>query len=73
MIRTPRYGRYLDDFTVGAVYAHPWEITVDEGMAALFAASFQDATPTFASRLRPSWCSMRSSTTSTAAGTTPTA
>ncbi|MFO0757389.1 MAG: MaoC family dehydratase [Byssovorax sp.] len=51
MIRTPRYGRYLDDFTVGAVYAHPWEITVDEGMAALFAASFQDATPTFASRL----------------------
>lgn len=51
MIRTPRYGRYLDDFTTGAVYAHPWEVTVDEGMVALFAASFQDATPTFASRV----------------------
>ncbi|AUX39458.1 MaoC family protein [Sorangium cellulosum] len=51
MIRSPRYGRKLDDFTVGAVYAHPWDVTVDEGMLALFAASFQDALPTYASRV----------------------
>lgn len=49
MIRTPRYGRRLDDFEVGAVYHHPWEVTVDDGMLAMFAASFQDATPTYAS------------------------
>jgi 2-methylfumaryl-CoA hydratase len=50
MIHEPRYGRLLDDFVPGDVYAHPWEVTVDEGMLALFAASFQDAVPTYASR-----------------------
>jgi 2-methylfumaryl-CoA hydratase len=50
MLKAPRYGRLLDDFTPGAIYAHPWEVTVDEGMSALFAASFLDATPTYASR-----------------------
>lgn len=50
MLHEPRYGRLLDDFVPGDVYAHPWEVTVDEGMTALFAASFQDATPTYASR-----------------------
>ncbi len=48
-LRTLEHGRFLEDFTVGDVYAHPWEITVDEGMRALFAASFLDATPTYAS------------------------
>src|SRR5262245_52224159 len=50
MIRTPRHGRHIDDFIPGAVYAHPWDVTIDEGMLAFFAASFQDATPTYASR-----------------------
>jgi 2-methylfumaryl-CoA hydratase len=50
MIHEPRYGRLLDDFVPGDGYAHPWEVTVDEGMIALFAASFQDAVPTYASR-----------------------
>ncbi len=50
MIHEPRYGRLLDDFVPGDVYAHPWDVTVDEGMVALFAASFQDAVPTYASR-----------------------
>jgi 2-methylfumaryl-CoA hydratase len=50
MIHEPRYGRLLDDFVPGDVYAHPWEVTVDEGMLALFAASFQCAVPTYASR-----------------------
>jgi 2-methylfumaryl-CoA hydratase len=47
--RTPKYGRLLEDFEVGAVYAHPWEVTVDAGTVALFQASFLDATPTYAS------------------------
>jgi 2-methylfumaryl-CoA hydratase len=50
MIREPRYGRLLDDFVPGDIYAHPWDVTLDEGMLALFAASFQDALPTYASR-----------------------
>lgn len=51
MLRSYRYGRRLDDFTPGAVYAHPWDVTVDEGMLAVFAASFRDALPTYASRV----------------------
>jgi 2-methylfumaryl-CoA hydratase len=51
MIHTPRYGRSLDDFVLGDVYAHPWEMTVDEGTLALFAASFQEAVPTYVSRV----------------------
>ncbi len=49
-VRTNAYGRMLEDFQVGDVYQHPWEVSVDDGMTALFAASFQDAMPTFASR-----------------------
>jgi 2-methylfumaryl-CoA hydratase len=48
-INSPRYGRLLGDFEVGATYAHPWEVTIDDGMVALFAASFQDASPLYAS------------------------
>jgi 2-methylfumaryl-CoA hydratase len=50
MLHVIRYGRNYDDFIPGAVYAHPWEVTIDEGMLAFFAASFQDAIPTYASR-----------------------
>lgn len=50
MIREPRYGRRLEDFVPGHVHAHPWEVTVDEGMLAHFAASFQCALPTYNSR-----------------------
>ncbi|MEB2311631.1 MAG: MaoC family dehydratase [Sorangiineae bacterium] len=46
----PSYGRKLGDFTPGDVYAHPWDVTVDDGMIALFSSAFQDATPVFASR-----------------------
>ncbi|MSP61353.1 MAG: MaoC family dehydratase [Myxococcales bacterium] len=49
MVIAPRHGRLLGDFAVGATYRHPWEVTVDEGMVALYAASFQDATPLYAS------------------------
>jgi 2-methylfumaryl-CoA hydratase len=49
-VSKPQYGRRLEDFTRGDVYPHPWDVTIDDGMIALFSASFQDAMPTFASR-----------------------
>ena len=45
----PRYGRLLDDFQVGDVYHHPWEVTIDDGMLAMFAASFLDPNPVYSS------------------------
>ncbi len=46
----PRYGRLLGDFRVGDVYHHPWEVTIDDGMLAMFAASFLDQNPLYSSR-----------------------
>jgi 2-methylfumaryl-CoA hydratase len=51
-VRVIRHGRFLDDFVAGETYAHPWEVTVDEGIATLFGASFEDAMPLPASRER---------------------
>ena len=47
--RSPKYGRLLEEFEPGAVYQHPWDVTVDAGTIAFFQASFLDATPTYAS------------------------
>jgi 2-methylfumaryl-CoA hydratase len=47
--RSPRYGRFLEEFEMGAIYEHPWEVTVDAGLLALCAGSFLDASPVFAS------------------------
>ena len=46
----PQYGRKLADFRIGEIYHHPWEVTIDEGMMAIFAASFLDANPLYSSR-----------------------
>jgi len=46
----PRYGRLLDDFRAGDVYHHPWEVTIDDGMLAMFAGSFLDPNPLYSSR-----------------------
>lgn len=46
----PRYGRCLEDFEPGAVYSHPWDVTVDDGLLAFAAACFQDASPVYASK-----------------------
>src|SRR6476660_1361300 len=46
----PKYGRLLDDFHVGDIYHHPWEVTIDDGMLAMFAASFLDPNPLYSSR-----------------------
>jgi 2-methylfumaryl-CoA hydratase len=45
----PKYGRLLDDFRVGDVYHHPWEVTIDDGLLAMFAASFLDPNPLYSS------------------------
>jgi 2-methylfumaryl-CoA hydratase len=45
----PRFGRLLDDFRIGDVYHHPWEVTIDDGMLAMFAASFLDPNPLYSS------------------------
>jgi len=49
-ILEPQYGRLLDDFIVGEVYPHLWEVTLDDGLMALCAASFLDANPLYSSR-----------------------
>ncbi|HSE98741.1 MAG TPA: MaoC family dehydratase [Blastocatellia bacterium] len=46
----PRYGRLLDDFRRGEIYHHPWEVTIDDGMLAMFSASFLDPNPLYSSR-----------------------
>jgi 2-methylfumaryl-CoA hydratase len=46
----PKYGRLLDDFLIGDIYHHPWEVTIDDGMLAMFAASFLDPNPLYSSR-----------------------
>ena len=51
MATKPVYGRKLADFKPGQIYPHPWDVTVDEGMLGLYYASFQDATPVFASNV----------------------
>jgi 2-methylfumaryl-CoA hydratase len=48
-VRRPKYGRLLDDFTIGEVYHHPWEVTIVDGMLAMFAASFLDPNPLYSS------------------------
>ena len=48
-ITQPKYGRLLDDFQIGDVYHHPWEVTIDDGMIAMFAASFLDPNPLYSS------------------------
>jgi 2-methylfumaryl-CoA hydratase len=45
----PKYGRLLDDFRIGEIYHHPWEVTIDSGMLAMFAASFLDPNPLYSS------------------------
>jgi 2-methylfumaryl-CoA hydratase len=49
-MKQPKYGRLLDDFGIGEIYHHPWEVTIDDGMLAMFAASFLDPNPLYSSR-----------------------
>lgn len=47
--RAPVRGRRLEDFAPGEAIVHPWEVTIDAGLTALFSASFLEASPTFTS------------------------
>ena len=47
-----RHGRYLDDFVVGETFAHPWEVTVDDGMSGALRGFVPGRSPTYASRER---------------------
>ena len=49
-MKQPKYGRLLDDFRIGDVYHHPWEVTIDDGLLSMFAASFIDPNPLYSSR-----------------------
>ncbi len=44
-LRTPRYGRRLENIEAGRTYSHPWELTVDSGLLGLFSAAMLDACP----------------------------
>lgn len=48
-VRTPVFGRLLDDIEQGAIFEHPWDVTISEGAIALFEAAIGDVTPTYAS------------------------
>ena len=48
-VAQPKYGRLLNDFQIGDVYHHPWEVTIDDGMLAMFSASFLDPNPLYSS------------------------
>ena len=48
-MKQPQYGRFLDDFHIGDLYHHPWEVTIDDGMLAMFAGSFLDPNPLYSS------------------------
>jgi 2-methylfumaryl-CoA hydratase len=48
-VTAPQYGRLIDDFRVGETYDHPWEVTIDDGLLAMFAASFLDPNPLYSS------------------------
>ena len=41
------YGRKLDDFKEGDIYRHPWEVTVDDGLLGVVAASFMESSPVY--------------------------
>jgi 2-methylfumaryl-CoA hydratase len=49
-VRTPQYGRYLDDLEPGLVFRHPRGVTIGAGMARAFNATFGEANPLYLNR-----------------------
>ncbi|TGK00767.1 acyl dehydratase [Leptospira semungkisensis] len=43
------YGRYLEEFTEGAIFEHPRELTIDRSFAQEFATTFMEANPLYLS------------------------
>lgn len=46
-IKTPQYGRVLEDFELGEVFSHPRGITIDRAFAIEFATAFMEANPLY--------------------------
>ena len=46
-VRQPRYGRFLDEFEVGATFQHPRGPTISLGFAQEFASTFMQANPLY--------------------------
>jgi 2-methylfumaryl-CoA hydratase len=46
-VRSPSYGRYLEDFADGAVFVHPRGMTVSRGLCQDFATTFMECNPLY--------------------------
>jgi 2-methylfumaryl-CoA hydratase len=46
-VKYPQYGRVLEDFVEGEVFAHPRGITIDRAFAVEFATSFMETNPLY--------------------------
>ena len=49
----PSYGRYIEDFKPGQVFAHPRGITLNQAMAQDFATTFMESCPLFLNETYP--------------------
>ena len=49
-VKTPHYGRYLEDFEPGQVFRHPRGMTINPGLARAFATSFHQMNPLYLNR-----------------------
>ena len=49
-VRAPQYGRHLEDFTPGEVFAHPRGFTFERGDVRAFATTFMQANPLYLNR-----------------------
>jgi len=49
-VRFPQYGRYLEDFVPGQVFAHPRGFTFERGDMRAFATTFMQANPLYLNR-----------------------
>ncbi len=47
LVKTPHYGRYLEDFEPGQVFRHPRGMTINPGLAKAFATSFHQMNPLY--------------------------
>ncbi len=49
-VRAPQYGRYLEDFVPGQVFAHPRGFSFERGEVRAFATTFMQANPLYLNR-----------------------
>jgi 2-methylfumaryl-CoA hydratase len=54
-VKSPSYGRMLEDFREGDVYVHPRGLTIHGGTAQLFATTFHEANPLYLNKEFAGW------------------